>query len=120
LCDAQGSCAEACATNYKISREVQDQYALEAYRRAQEAVKVSGHGIEPSVWASHSHAYWSQNGLFKDEIVPVEVKDKKGSVWVKDDEEPSKLMADKVPKLNPAFKKDGMTGRRARMRFQMI
>jgi len=51
-----GSCAEACAADHKFSREDQDAFAIESYRRAQQAWK---------------------NGLFKDEVVPVEVPQKK-------------------------------------------
>jgi acetyl-CoA C-acetyltransferase len=84
-----GMCAEACAEEYKISREAQDAYCLEAYRRAQTA------------WKS---------GLFTEEVVPISVPQKKGDAKIiKEDEEPSKLQADKVPSLKSAFKPKGGT-----------
>jgi len=84
-----GMCAEACSEEYKISREAQDKYAIETYRRSQNAWK---------------------NGLFNDEIVPVQVPQKKGDPKIiKEDEEPSKLQADKLPGLKPAFKPKGGT-----------
>lgn len=79
-----GMCAEHCATTQGISREEQDQFALESYSRATEAWK---------------------NGVFQDEIVEVPLK--KGSLAV--DEEYTNLKADKVPTLRPAFKKEGGT-----------
>jgi len=76
-----------CATECKISREEQDAYALESYRRSTEAHK---------------------KGLFKDEIIPVSVPVRgKDPVIVTDDEEYKNLRAEKVPTLKPAFKKDG-------------
>lgn len=85
-----GMCAEACAADMKISREDQDKYALESYRRAQLAQK---------------------EGWFKDEIVSVELPAKKGKEpkVVSVDEEPARLQADKVPTLRPAFKQQGGT-----------
>ncbi|HNS11160.1 MAG TPA: acetyl-CoA C-acyltransferase [Bacteroidia bacterium] len=82
-----GVAAELCATECKISREEQDAYALESYRRSTEAHK---------------------KGLFKDEIIPVSVPVRgKDPVIVTDDEEYKNLRAEKVPTLKPAFKKDG-------------
>ena len=82
-----GSAAELCATECHISREEQDAYAVESYHRSQKAQ------IE---------------GKFKDEITPVELKDKKGDVTLfADDEEPSTVKFDKIPALKPVFKKDG-------------
>ncbi|KAH7135616.1 Thiolase, N-terminal domain-containing protein [Dendryphion nanum] len=81
-----GNCAENTAKKYEISREEQDEFAILTYRRAQEA--------------------WKQ-GLFKDEIVPVTVKSRKGEVVVEEDEGYNKLKLEKVPTLKPAFVKDG-------------
>jgi acetyl-CoA C-acetyltransferase len=81
-----GNCAELCAKEFKFSREAQDTFALESYRRAQQAITA---------------------GIFKDEITPVVIKNKKGNVTFEIDEEPGKLKADKVSELRPAFQKDG-------------
>lgn len=81
-----GNAAELCADNCNISREAQDEYAIESYRRAQEA---------------------TENGYFKDEIVPVEIKGKKETVTVDEDEEYKNIKLDKVGKLKPVFQKEG-------------
>jgi acetyl-CoA C-acetyltransferase len=81
-----GMCAEKCATQYDISREDQDDYALESYRRANQA---------------------TADGKFKDEIVPVEIKGRKGIEIFDSDEEPARVKVDKVRTLRPAFTKDG-------------
>ncbi|RMZ73842.1 acetyl- acetyltransferase [Pyrenophora seminiperda CCB06] len=79
-----GNCAENTAKKYKVSRQDQDDYAIETYKRAQQAYK---------------------DGLFKDEIVPVTVKSKKGEVIISEDEQYNKLKLDKVSTLKPAFEK---------------
>ncbi len=82
-----GSAAELCATECNISREDQDTYAIESYKRAQKA---------------------QSEGKFKNEITPVELKDKKGDIALfADDEEPAAVKFDKIPLLKPVFKKDG-------------
>ena len=82
-----GNAAELCAKEMNISREEQDAFAAESYRRAQDAVNT---------------------GKFKTEIVPVEVPGRKGEVTVVDaDEEPGKGKIEKFPALRPAFIKDG-------------
>ena len=82
-----GNCAETCAAKYEMGREDQDAFAMESYRRAQAAV---------------------EKGLFKNEIVPVEVPQRRGEPLVVDtDEEPGRANFDKMPKLRPAFQKDG-------------
>ena len=82
-----GSAAELCATDCHISREEQDAYAIESYKRAQAA---------------------QSTGKFKNEITPIELKDKKGDVTLfEDDEEPRAVKFDKIPSLKPVFKKDG-------------
>lgn len=91
LWDAQdnhhmGMAAEHCAKQFQFSREAQDAYTFETFRRAQDAQK---------------------NGRFKDEIAPIMVKTKAGEVLVSEDEGPAKLKKDKVPTLKPAFTKEG-------------
>jgi acetyl-CoA C-acetyltransferase len=81
-----GSCAETCVEKYTFSREDQDSFARESYRRAQDAVK---------------------GGKFKDEIAPVEIAGKKGTSLVVDDEEPFSAPLEKMGTLKPAFKKEG-------------
>lgn len=82
-----GVCGEACASQFNISREEQDRYAVQSYHRAAEAWKA---------------------GLFNDEVVPITVSDKKGpGVVVSVDEEYTNIKLDKIPTLKPAFKKDG-------------
>lgn len=82
-----GSAAELCAEECKISREDQDVFAIESYKRAQRA---------------------QADGKFKDEITPVQLKDKKGEVTLfATDEEPATVKFDKIPTLKPVFKKEG-------------
>ncbi len=82
-----GVAAELCASACKVSREDQDAYAVESYKRAQLAQK---------------------EGKFKGEITPVELKDKKGGIsFFSDDEEPNAVKFDKIPSLKPVFQKDG-------------
>jgi acetyl-CoA C-acetyltransferase len=82
-----GNCAELCAAEYKLSREEQDAFALESYRRAREA---------------------AEGGAFAAEIVPVAVPQKKGEpLSVARDEEPFKVDLSRMGSLRPAFQKDG-------------
>lgn len=82
-----GSAAELCASECNISRDEQDAYAIESYKRAQKA---------------------SSEGKFKNEIVSIEIKDRKGAITVvSEDEEINSVKFDKIPTLNPVFKKDG-------------
>jgi acetyl-CoA C-acetyltransferase len=81
-----GSCAEMCAKEYKITREQQDEFAAESYRRAIASIK---------------------DGKFKSEIVPVVIKGRKGEVSVDTDEEPGNVNFEKMTTLKPAFEKDG-------------
>ena len=83
-----GNCAETCVAKYEFTREDQDAFTLESYKRAQDAVK---------------------SGKFKKEIAVVEVAGKKGTTVVADDEEPFAAPLDKMAKLKPAFQKDGGT-----------
>lgn len=82
-----GSAAELCAADCNISREEQDAYAIESYKRTQSAQAA---------------------GKFRTEIVPVEIKDRKGDITLFDtDEEPATVKFEKIPSLKPVFKKDG-------------
>lgn len=84
---AMGNAAELCAQEYNISREVQDAFAIESYRRSQQA--------------------WKE-GKFNDEVVAVEVPRKKGTpLVITQDEEPFNVRFEKIPELKPAFIKDG-------------
>lgn len=81
-----GWCAEQCARRYKFSREDQDAYAIQSYKRAAEA---------------------TEQGHFKHEIVSVAVEDRRQSFIVDRDEEFSNIKFDKIPTLRPAFDKEG-------------
>ncbi len=81
-----GNCAELCAKDMKFTREQQDAFAIESYKR--------------------SAAAWSA-GKFKEEIVPVTVKTKKGDIVVSEDEEYKNVSFEKIPGLKPVFQKDG-------------
>lgn len=84
---AMGCFADATAQKYGISRQEQDAFAVQSYRRSAEA------------WA---------NGMFADEVVPVEITDKKGNVKViSEDEEYKNVNFEKIPTLRPVFTKDG-------------
>src|SRR6185295_16317722 len=83
---AMGCAADLTATEYKITREQQDAFAIESYKRSQGA--------------------WEQ-GKFKDEVVAVEVPSKKETVKIEKDEEPYNVKFDKIPGLKPAFTKEG-------------
>jgi acetyl-CoA C-acetyltransferase len=82
-----GVCAELCAEEHHFTREDQDAFALESYRR--------------------SSAAWN-GGKFANEVVPVAVPQRRGdAIIVNTDEEYTKVNTDKVPQLRPVFKKDG-------------
>jgi len=84
---AMGCAADATALENKVSREEQDAFATESYKRSQAA------------WEA---------GRFKDEIVPVEIPSKKGEpVIISKDEEPWNVKFDKIASLKPAFGKEG-------------
>ena len=85
--NAMGVCADLCATEYKITREEQDAFAIESYNR--------------------SAAAWDA-GKFDNEIVPVAVPQRRGEpVMVTKDEEYTNVRLDKIPSLNAVFTKDG-------------
>jgi acetyl-CoA C-acetyltransferase len=82
-----GNCAELCAKDHKISREEQDEFAIESYRRSAEAWKA---------------------GKYDNEVVPVEIPQRKGDpIIMKEDEEYKNVKLDKIPNLRPVFQKDG-------------
>lgn len=81
-----GNAGELCARELKLSREAQDEYARESYRRALAA---------------------QEAGEFRAEIAAVTIPGKKGDVVVTEDEEPRRAQLDKMPSLRPAFTKDG-------------
>ncbi|HET6243440.1 MAG: acetyl-CoA C-acyltransferase [Bacteroidetes bacterium] len=82
-----GNAAELCAKECNISRQDQDEYAIESYKR--------------------SAAAWKE-GKFKDEIVPVEIPQKKGEpIIFEEDEEYKNVKFEKIPELKPVFVKDG-------------
>ncbi len=84
---AMGNAAELCAKECGISREAQDAFAIESYKRSQQA--------------------WN-TGKFDNEIVPVEIPQRKGeAVKFAKDEEPFNVKFEKIPELKPAFQKDG-------------
>lgn len=84
---AMGCFADATANKYEITREEQDAFAIQSYKRSAAA------------WAS---------GMFADEVVPVEIQDRKGNVsLISEDEEYKNVKFEKIPTLKPVFTKDG-------------
>lgn len=82
-----GNCAENTAKHMNISREAQDQYAIQSYQRSAEAWK---------------------NGHFKEEVIPVEITGRKGeTILVDEDEEYKNVIFEKIPTLKPVFDKEG-------------
>ncbi|MFV5703252.1 acetyl-CoA C-acyltransferase [Flavobacterium sp. XS2P12] len=81
-----GNAAEICVRKYDISREEQDDYALESYRKATEATK---------------------SGKFLNEIIPVAIKTKAGTVIFNEDEDIYKIIPEKISKLAPTFEENG-------------
>lgn len=81
-----GSFAQDMADQKGYTREEMDDYAIQSLKRAKSAI---------------------EQGLLKDEIIPVTVKSRKGDVVVEDDEQPFNANIEKIPSLRPAFKKDG-------------
>ena len=85
--NAMGVSADLCANKYNISREEQDSFAIQSYKRSSEA------------WNS---------GKFNNEVIPVSVPQRKGDpIVISKDEEFSNVNLDKIPSLNPAFTKEG-------------
>lgn len=81
-----GQTAELCASEHQLSRKAQDEFAVESYKRAQDAHK---------------------KGLFKNEIISLTIQSRKATLTVEKDEEPDKVKFDKIPQLPPAFDKEG-------------
>lgn len=81
-----GVCCENTNSRENITREDQDKFAAESYRRSLETIK---------------------NGGFKDEIVPITIKSKKGDKVIDEDESPGSAKVEKLPSLRAVFKKDG-------------
>jgi acetyl-CoA C-acetyltransferase len=82
-----GTCAELCAKEHNITREDQDNFAVDSYKKATEA------------WKS---------GKYNNEVVPVSVPQRKGDpILVSEDEEYKNVQLDKIPTLRPAFDKEG-------------
>jgi acetyl-CoA C-acetyltransferase len=85
--NAMGTYADLCATEHNISREEQDEFAIESYRRSAEAWKT---------------------GKFDEEVIPVEIPQRRGeSIIMKEDEEFKNINLDKISSLRPAFSRDG-------------
>lgn len=85
--NAMGVCADACAIEHKFSREDQDNFAIQSYNRSADA---------------------SNSGKFKNEIIPVEVPQRRGDpIIVSEDEEFKNVKLEKIPALRPAFTKEG-------------
>ena len=85
--NAMGVCADLCATEYKISREEQDAFAIQSYERSAKA------------WEA---------GKFDNEVVPVEIPQRRGEpIIFSKDEEYTNVKLDKIPALNAVFTKDG-------------
>jgi acetyl-CoA C-acetyltransferase len=85
--NAMGVCADLCASEYKITREAQDNFAIQSYERSAKA--------------------W-ETGKFDNEIVPVAVPQRKGEpLMVSHDEEYTNVKLDRIPTLSPVFTKDG-------------
>ena len=82
-----GTCGDLCANDYNFTREDQDNFAIESYKRSANA--------------------WKE-GKFDDEIVPVEVPQRKGDpILITEDEEYKNVFIEKIPSLRPVFNKDG-------------
>ena len=84
---AMGNCSDNTAREMNITREMQDEYAISSYQRAADAIS---------------------SGYFKDEIIPIEIPQRKGDpIIMEEDEEFKNVKFDKVSSLRPAFSKDG-------------
>ncbi|MFN7903567.1 MAG: thiolase family protein [Pseudobdellovibrionaceae bacterium] len=81
-----GSAAEICSKDYSFTREQQDEFAIQSYKKAQKAI---------------------ESGLFKKEIAAFEIQTKKGTQLVEKDEDPFNTNFEKIPGLKPAFEKTG-------------
>ncbi len=82
-----GSCAESCARDFDFKREELDEFTIGSYKKALAA---------------------QEAGKFKDEIIPVTIKNRKDEIIIDKDEEPGKVKFEKIPSLKPVFEKDGV------------
>ena len=82
-----GSCAESCARDFDFKREDLDEFTIGSYKKALAA---------------------QEAGKFKDEIIPVTIKNRKAEIVVDNDEEPGKVKFEKIQSLKPVFEKDGV------------
>ncbi|MCH7772303.1 MAG: acetyl-CoA C-acetyltransferase [Bacteroidetes bacterium] len=82
-----GSCAESCARDFNFKREELDEFTIGSYKKALAA---------------------QEEGKYKDEIVPVTIKNRKVEIIVDNDEEPGKVKFEKIQSLKPVFEKDGV------------
>ena len=82
-----GSCAESCARDFDFKREELDEFTIGSYKKALAA---------------------QEAGKFKDEIIPVTIKNRKAEIIVDNDEEPGKVKFEKIPSLRPVFEKEGV------------
>ena len=81
-----GNCAEMCAEKFSISREEQDDFAIQSYERSQASIS---------------------NGTFDSELIPVDINSRKGTITVDKDEEPQRVSFEKLKSLRTVFQKDG-------------
>ncbi|MDB2426222.1 acetyl-CoA C-acetyltransferase [bacterium] len=81
-----GTAAEMCVKKYKFSREEQDAFATNSYKKSQKAI---------------------EEGLFNEEIAAVEIKSRKDTITIDQDEEPARVKFDKISKLRAVFEKEG-------------
>jgi acetyl-CoA C-acetyltransferase len=81
-----GNCAEECTKKYDLTREAQDAFSIESFKRAQAA---------------------QASKIFDSEIAPVTITSRKGDIVVSEDEGPTKVKFEKIPSLRPAFDKNG-------------
>ena len=85
--NAMGTCADLCATEYKVSREEQDEFAIQSYKRSAKA--------------------WEE-GKFEDEVLPVLIPQRRGEpILFNEDEEYKNVRMDKIPNLRAVFTKEG-------------
>lgn len=82
-----GNCAESCARNFSFKREDLDNFAIDSYKKAISAV---------------------QTGRFKEEVASIIMQTKQGESVIDKDEEPERVIFEKIPKLKPVFEKDGV------------
>lgn len=82
-----GNCAESCAKDFSFSREELDNFAIESYKRANNAIN---------------------SGRFNDEIYQIKISSKTGDLLIDKDEEPGKVKYEKIPGLKPVFDKNGV------------